>query len=190
MLESVCQWVVGIGLAFDLFGCIGLVRLPDVYNRAQAATKCVTLGTCTILLGVAIWAFGTVASAGAGWAAACILLAAAAGLVAGAAMRKTPNTFGWAMGGLAMALLIAGIVLLIYCGALRPMGIKALICADFILLTSPVGAHAVCRGAYISGVPLWEGSVEDNFKERAGTIREVEADSDQPVAPGEEAPAP
>jgi multicomponent Na+:H+ antiporter subunit G len=40
-----------IGLAFDLFGCLGLVRLPDVYNRLQAATKCVTLGTCSVLLG-------------------------------------------------------------------------------------------------------------------------------------------
>lgn len=40
-----------IGLAFDFFGCLGLVRLPDVYNRLQAATKCVTLGTCGILFG-------------------------------------------------------------------------------------------------------------------------------------------
>ncbi len=42
MLETVAYWMIGIGLGFDLFGCIGLVRLPDVYNRAQAATKCVT----------------------------------------------------------------------------------------------------------------------------------------------------
>lgn len=40
-----------VGLAFDFFGCLGLVRLPDVYNRLQAATKCVTLGTCSILFG-------------------------------------------------------------------------------------------------------------------------------------------
>jgi multicomponent Na+:H+ antiporter subunit G len=43
---------IGIGLAFDLFGCLGLLRLPDVYNRLQASTKCVTLGTCSILFGV------------------------------------------------------------------------------------------------------------------------------------------
>ncbi len=42
---------VGLGLAFDLFGCIGLIRLPDVYLRLQAATKCITLGTCSILFG-------------------------------------------------------------------------------------------------------------------------------------------
>jgi multicomponent Na+:H+ antiporter subunit G len=51
------------------------------------------------------------------------------------------------------------------------MAVKAVICAAFILLTSPVAAHAVCRGAYLSGVPLWEGSVEDRFAGRAQTLR-------------------
>jgi multicomponent Na+:H+ antiporter subunit G len=41
-----------IGLIFDFFGCLGLVRLPDVYNRLQASTKSVTLGTCGILFGL------------------------------------------------------------------------------------------------------------------------------------------
>ena len=40
-----------VGLVFDFFGCLGLVRLPDVYNRLQASTKCVTLGTCSIMFG-------------------------------------------------------------------------------------------------------------------------------------------
>ena len=113
MLETICKTIIGVGLAFDLFGCIGLVRLPDVYNRAQAATKCVTLGTCLILIGVA---------------------------------------------GLGFA------------GTSAAMGVKAIICAAFILLTSPVAAHAICRGAYLSRVPLWEGSVEDAFIERADEI--------------------
>ncbi len=43
--------LISIGLFFDILGCLGLVRLPDVYNRLQAATKCVTMGTCSILLG-------------------------------------------------------------------------------------------------------------------------------------------
>lgn len=47
--------IIVIGLLFNLFGCIGLVRLPDVYNRLQAATKCVTLGTCLVLLGIIIF---------------------------------------------------------------------------------------------------------------------------------------
>ncbi len=115
-------WLIGVGLAFDLFGCIGLVRLPDVYNRAQAATKCVTLGTCMILIGVAWIGFGQADIA---------------------------------------------------------MGVKAIMCASFILLTSPVAAHAICRGAYISGVRLWEGSVEDAFKDRAGKIRQQQTQQEE-----------
>jgi multicomponent Na+:H+ antiporter subunit G len=44
--------VIVIGLLADIFGCLGLVRFPDVYNRLQASTKCVTLGTCGIFFGV------------------------------------------------------------------------------------------------------------------------------------------
>lgn len=49
--------LICVGVLFNLFGCIGLIRLPDVYNRLQSATKCVTLGTCSILLGV-VFHFG------------------------------------------------------------------------------------------------------------------------------------
>ena len=131
-MPDVAYWLIGIGLAFDLFGCIGLVRLPDVYNRAQAATKCVTLGTCVMLAGVAVAAWG--ASGGAIW----------------------------------------------------PMAIKAAICAVFILLTSPVAAHAMCRGAYLSGVPLWPGSVEDAFAPRAHDIRSDHAAAESQRAQHEE----
>ena len=51
MNEIVGLTIVAIGVLFDIFGCIGLVRLPDVYNRLQASTKCVTAGTCFILVG-------------------------------------------------------------------------------------------------------------------------------------------
>jgi len=43
-----------LGIMFDFFGVLGLVRLPDVYNRLQAATKCVTFGSAGILFGVFI----------------------------------------------------------------------------------------------------------------------------------------
>ena len=45
---------VAIGLAFNVLGCIGMIRLPDMYNRLQAATKCVTMGTCMVMIGVMI----------------------------------------------------------------------------------------------------------------------------------------
>jgi multicomponent Na+:H+ antiporter subunit G len=52
MSDTIGMIFIGVGLFFDFVGCLGLVRLPNVYNRLQAATKCVTLGTCSILFGV------------------------------------------------------------------------------------------------------------------------------------------
>lgn len=51
MSDAVGITIIVIGVMFNLFGCVGLIRLPDIYNRLQAATKCVTLGTCMVLLG-------------------------------------------------------------------------------------------------------------------------------------------
>ncbi len=113
-----------VGVAFDVLGCLGLVRLPDVYNRLQAATKCVTLGTCSILLGAAI------STAPVSYSIYNFLLATSA---------VSPVD-----GGLAA---------------------KALLCLLFILITSPVAAHALARGAHRSGVRLWDGSVGDEYLE-------------------------
>jgi multicomponent Na+:H+ antiporter subunit G len=55
MNETIGLTLFVIGVLFDLFGCVGLVRLPDVYNRIQASTKCVVLGTTFLLLGTVIW---------------------------------------------------------------------------------------------------------------------------------------
>ena len=54
MSEIIGYILITIGIFFDISGCIGLVRLPDVYNRLQASTKCVTLGTILLLFGVAL----------------------------------------------------------------------------------------------------------------------------------------
>jgi multicomponent Na+:H+ antiporter subunit G len=60
MNEKIGLTLITIGVLFDLLGCIGLVRLPDVYNRIQASTKCVVLGTALSLLGTMVW-LGTAA---------------------------------------------------------------------------------------------------------------------------------
>ncbi len=52
--EIIGMAMILIGITFDFLGVLGLVRLPDVYNRLQAATKCVTFGSAGILLGVFI----------------------------------------------------------------------------------------------------------------------------------------
>jgi len=41
------------GTAFLLFGGLGLVRMPDAYNRIQAGAKATTLGTLLSLAGAA-----------------------------------------------------------------------------------------------------------------------------------------
>ena len=105
MTDIIGHILVTVGILFNIFGCIGLVRFPDVYNRLQASTKCVTLGTILLLFGVAI-----VSASG-------------------------------------------------------PMAAKAIICAVFILLTSPTAAHAIAKGAYASGVQLWKDSVVDKYAE-------------------------
>lgn len=46
--------ITGLGAIFLFFGGLGLVRLPDVYNRLQAGAKCSTLGACFTILGVGI----------------------------------------------------------------------------------------------------------------------------------------
>ncbi len=97
--------LIFVGVIFDLLGCIGLVRLPDVYNRLQAATKAVTLGTCLILIGVAVASGAT------------------------------------------------------------PIQIKAILALALVLVASPTAAHALARGAYTSGVKLWEKSVIDRYGE-------------------------
>ena len=103
MTDIIGYILITIGILFNIFGCIGLVRFPDVYNRLQASTKCVTLGTILLLVGVAV---------------------------------------------------ISGL------GAISA---KAIICAVFILITSPTAAHAIAKGAYASGVKLWEKSVVDKY---------------------------
>ena len=103
MNETIGVILISIGLGFNLVGTIGLVRFPDIYNRLQAATKCVTLGTACLLIGAAVF------------------------------------------------------------NGMSALAVKAILCAAFILLTSPVGAHALARGSHLFGVRLWENSVCDAY---------------------------
>ncbi len=54
MIDFLAYLFIVIGITFDLFGCVGLVRLPDVYNRLHATTKCDTLGAGLLLLSLAL----------------------------------------------------------------------------------------------------------------------------------------
>ena len=56
-MESLLALLGGVllvaGTAFLLLGGLGLVRMPDVFNRIQAGTKATTLGTLLSLAGIA-----------------------------------------------------------------------------------------------------------------------------------------
>ena len=43
-----------IGTIFLFVGSLGVLRLPDVYNRLQAGTKCTTLGAFLTIIGVGL----------------------------------------------------------------------------------------------------------------------------------------
>jgi|UniRef100_A0A7V3PUF8 multicomponent Na+:H+ antiporter subunit G len=110
MISVLALIFLWLGVVFVLLGALGLARFPDLYNRMQAATKCVTLGVCGIMLGIFLRS------------------------------------------------------------GFNPLGVKALICAVFILFTVPVSSHALVRGSLIAGVKLWKGTVKDDFTaDRGGT---------------------
>lgn len=52
-MEILGGLLLSLGAAFLLLGGLGLVRMPDVFNRIQAGTKATTLGTLLILAGAA-----------------------------------------------------------------------------------------------------------------------------------------
>ena len=52
MIEKIGFVFIIIGITFDFFGCLGLLRFPDIYNRLHSSIKCVTLGTSSILFGL------------------------------------------------------------------------------------------------------------------------------------------
>ncbi len=44
-----------IGSLFLFLGALGVLRMPDVYNRMQAGTKATTLGSILTLLGLGLY---------------------------------------------------------------------------------------------------------------------------------------
>ncbi|WP_159887820.1 monovalent cation/H(+) antiporter subunit G [Paenibacillus puerhi] len=55
MIEIVVGILVISGTVMSLVSSLGIIRLPDVYNRAHASTKSATLGILCILLGAFLY---------------------------------------------------------------------------------------------------------------------------------------
>jgi multicomponent Na+:H+ antiporter subunit G len=54
VLDILGALVLFTGSFFMFLGSLGLIRMPDVFNRIQAGTKSTTLGTLLVLLGTGI----------------------------------------------------------------------------------------------------------------------------------------
>lgn len=52
ILEIIGGALILIGSAFLFLGALGILRMPDVYNRLQAGTKATTLGAMSLIMGV------------------------------------------------------------------------------------------------------------------------------------------
>lgn len=52
--DIVVMILIGVGGLFCLLAAAGIVLMPDIYNRMQAASKAVTLGACSIVLAVGV----------------------------------------------------------------------------------------------------------------------------------------
>ncbi len=52
LLEYIAIFFLMGGLFFLVVGVVGLIRLPDVYNRMHAMGKCDTLGAGLVLIGL------------------------------------------------------------------------------------------------------------------------------------------
>ncbi len=53
LIDMIGSVLMVIGAVFLLLGSLGLLRMPDTYNRIQAGTKTTTLGTILTLAGAA-----------------------------------------------------------------------------------------------------------------------------------------
>lgn len=108
MMGAVASVLVLLGASLVLLAAIGVVRMPDVFTRMQAATKAATLGLGCLLAGGAI-----------------------------------------ELGDFATL-------------------IRAISIGAFVMLTSPVSTHVIARAAYLTRVPLWKGTLVDEWREDAG----------------------
>ncbi|MGD9761468.1 MAG: monovalent cation/H(+) antiporter subunit G [Candidatus Izemoplasmatales bacterium] len=55
ILNIIIIFCLSSGLFFFVVGVVGLIRMPDVFTRMHATTKCDTMGAGLIFLGLIIW---------------------------------------------------------------------------------------------------------------------------------------
>lgn len=81
-------------------------------------------------------------------------------------------------GTLGVGLIVLGVA--IYFGEMTVVA-RALATIAFLFLTAPVAGHMIGRAAYRDGVPLWGGSVVDQYEGKGASF--------EPLARGDAPPA-
>jgi len=98
-----------------------------------------------------------------------VLIGAMLVLLAAVGVLRLPDTFTRMQAStkastLGLACLLAGTAIQL---AEVSSLIRAISIGAFVMLTSPVSTHVIARAAYLMRVPLWEGTVVDEWREDA-----------------------
>ena len=99
---------------------------------------------------------------------ALVLMGAALMLIASIGVVRMPDLFTRMQATTKAATLGAGLVMLGTAVHFSTFSVttRAVAAIAFVLLTAPIAAHLLGRAAYFLGVPLWEGSVRDELRDR------------------------
>lgn len=97
-----------------------------------------------------------------------VLVGAALMLIASIGVVRMPDLFTRMQATTKAATLGAGLVILGTAVHFSTFSVttRAVAAIAFVLLTAPIAAHLLGRAAYFLGVPLWEGSVRDELRDR------------------------
>lgn len=100
--------------------------------------------------------------------AALLVLGASFSLLAAVGVARMPDLLSRMQASTKSATLGAGAILLAVAVHFGALGVttQVLLIIAFLVLTAPIAAHAIGRAGYLTGVPLWEGAVIDELRDR------------------------
>jgi multicomponent Na+:H+ antiporter subunit G len=107
-------------------------------------------------------------------------------LLAAVGVVRLPDLFTRMQASTKAATLGIGCILLALAVYFNDLGVtvRVLLVIAFLFLTAPVAAHMIGRAAYFDGVPLWEGTLMDELRDRYNRHRHtLESPPPNPAVP-------
>lgn len=105
-------------------------------------------------------------------AAALVVLGSLLMLLAAIGVLRLPDVYVRLQASTKAASLGAGcllVALILEFGDLA-VGVRAVLAITFVFLTVPVSGHLIGRAAYLTGVPLWEGTAIDELRSHSASV--------------------